>query len=455
MCAFIVRVILVCLVTNSVKSHGHDLHNQVATEGPYESAAIVYKWKTMEYEWPNASMKEQYVQNGKYIPKNSAINGIKIYKGKVYATIPRLKSGVPSTLNVIVEDANNITSETHLLRPFPSWDMQKLGDCHALQLVQGMEIDIETGWMWVVDTGFVPHDSTMVRPLDACAAKLVIFDLERGLEVHRYVFPKTTVGSGLFYLNDIVLGYSSGSARYAFISDTLDYKLVIYDYLLNISYTIGHQNMGVDPDFASINISGQVLQVPTGINGIAMSPDFKYLYYSSVAGINLYRVSTSILMQHPVIREDFFDDVKSMGRKASQGDGMAYGVSDCLYYSALGKNAVYKWDIKMDQKDGKMDMSQDSQMQLASDPRMDWVDTLAFDGEGYLWFTTNNMIKFIGDHGVEEDDYNFFVWKIYINDYSYLDRKHYGPTLGSSSLIFSFKLRLLSVLLQVILAFHW
>lgn len=118
-----------------------------------EGAEIVYQWNIVEYEWPNETYKSEEIANGNYIPENSAINGIKLYKGTVYVTVPRLKPGVPSTLNVIIAAPPGSNGSNYILRPFPSWDMQKLGNCEALQRVQSMEIDPNTGHMWVVDTG--------------------------------------------------------------------------------------------------------------------------------------------------------------------------------------------------------------------------------------------------------------------------------------------------------------
>lgn len=121
----------------------------------FQQAEVVYQWNIIEYEWPNDTVKQQGIADGTYIPENSAVNGIKVYKGKVYVTVPRLKPGVPSTLNVIVKSstATNPTSMDYVLRPFPNWDMQKVGNCEALQGVQSMEIDPHTGYMWIVDTG--------------------------------------------------------------------------------------------------------------------------------------------------------------------------------------------------------------------------------------------------------------------------------------------------------------
>ena len=120
---------------------------------------IIYQWNIVEFEWPNISMKEREIRNGNYIQTNSAINGIKTYKKKVYVTIPRLKAGVPCTLGVVVEHQDRqMANVSHVIRPFPDWDMQKLGDCRALQRVQSMEIDPQTGYMWIVDTGRISSD---------------------------------------------------------------------------------------------------------------------------------------------------------------------------------------------------------------------------------------------------------------------------------------------------------
>ena len=117
---------------------------------------IVYQWNIVEYEWPNGTMKQNEIDNGNYVPENSAVNGIKLYKDKVYVTVPRLKPNVPSTLNVVVKSPTssaNVTSEDYILRPFPNWAMQEVGNCEMFQGIQSMEIDPHTGYMWIVDTG--------------------------------------------------------------------------------------------------------------------------------------------------------------------------------------------------------------------------------------------------------------------------------------------------------------
>lgn len=413
------------------------------------SAEIVYQWNIVEYEWPNDTYKQEEIANGNYIPENSAINGIKLYDGKVYVTVPRLKPGVPSTLNVIIKAPATTNGSSYILRPFPNWEMQKLGNCEALQRVQSMEIDPNTGYMWIVDTGYIPRmENVEVQPVDSCPAKLIIFDLNTHKEIHRYIFPRMTVGFGLFYLNDIVLGYSENEARYAFMSDTLDYKLVVYDYKEDISYSYSHANMRADEEYINITISNMTLTgIITGINGIAMSPDFRYVYYSSVAGVGLHQVETSVLTSAKGNSAAFAASVRTIGEKVSPGDGMAYGSKNNLYYSALGPNAIYKWDISADLgPSGDFNtVPMISQSELVSHPLMQWVDTLALDDDGYLWFTTSRLNKFFSTEGIVHHEPNFFIWKIYVGDDHYLKRTHDAPTLGSQTNMASIVVLLLCV----------
>ena len=254
--------------------------DQVAGGCDAYHAELVYKWIGVDYDWPNATMKTQYIDQGLYNRTNNALNGIKLFNGRVYLTIPRLKSGVAASLAVIKDDG----TPSPPLSPYPNWDMHRFGDCGALQLVQSMEIDPNTGYMWILDTAFVPIGGVQVAI--KCPAKLVVWDIVRDIEVMRYSFPVETVGVGLFYLNDLVLDYVNGNVAYVYMSDTLGKKLVAYDVAQNVSYAFRHASMNSDMDHKTVTINGESTNVaPLGINGIAMSADFKYVYYSAVSGV--------------------------------------------------------------------------------------------------------------------------------------------------------------------------
>ena len=73
-------------------------------------------------------------------------------------------------------------------RPYPSWEMQTIGDCSSFQFIQSMEIDAN-GRMWMADNGYVGNTRT---PL--CPPKMYIIDLETDqiIKVHFLYHEKST-----------------------------------------------------------------------------------------------------------------------------------------------------------------------------------------------------------------------------------------------------------------------
>ena len=234
-----------------------------------------------------------------------------------------------------------------------------------------------------------------------------------------------------------MLGYENEAARYAFMSETLGYKLVVYDLAENRSYSYSHPSMDAVKEYINITIGNNTVKgIITGINGIAMSPDFKYIYYSAMAGVGLHQVETSVVTSANGDNEKFDDSVRTLGEKVNPGDGMAYGGRHNLYYSALGSFAVYRWDVKEDVKGGVdfKHVQLHSQSELVSHSLMDWVDTLALDDNGYLWFTTSRLHRLFSSDGIDHQEPNFFVWRVFVDDYSYMNKtfRFDYQTLGSA-----------------------
>ncbi|XP_033763033.1 protein yellow-like [Pecten maximus] len=387
-----------------------------------DNKRIMHSFTTIDYVWPNDTARSKALENEDYIPHNNIISGIKTYKNNVYVTVPRWRRGIPSTLNRVV-----VRNGTSVLQPFPSWEMQKIGDCQALQYVHSMEIDPNTGWMWIIDTGrinFFAADGTPTQNL--CPAKIVIYDINKMTEITRHVFPNRVANRNITFLNDIVVMYRGSSPRYAFISDALAFRLVVYDRIRNRSHFFSHPSMLPEPGNGNITILGETLPVSAGINGLALSASMRYVYFGPVSGYSLYQVPTYVA-RNP--RGNFGRFVRKVGNKPSQAAGMVYSRSNHLYFPALGSNSIYRWDIDRDRKNQRKSirrvMMKSVSKILSSDTCMSFVDILTFDTEGYLWFTVNKLHKYL----LQSMDFtgssgpNVLIWKVYVGEVGYLDRR--------------------------------
>lgn len=283
-------ILLVITVTLAIVSTNARLFD----EG--NGAQIVYKWTKLDYDWPNDQDRQNYIRNRSFIVQNNIITGIKVFQKRVYVSVPRWRQGVPATLNEVVINSKGEA----ILKPFPNWSMQEIGNCNAFQYVQSMEIDPNTGQMWIIDTG-----STNTRDTSGgtsrCNAKIIIYDIETKRIVQKHIFPENVVSKGRNFLNDLVIDYVDGQAKFAYISDAFigDPKLIVYDFVRDKSYFFQHKSMYPLNGYFEI-VTGNKLRwnATIPIDGIAMSPDFKFVYYCTLADRNLYRIATHILRSH-------------------------------------------------------------------------------------------------------------------------------------------------------------
>ncbi|KAJ1526935.1 hypothetical protein ONE63_008483 [Megalurothrips usitatus] len=133
----------------------------------------VYEWFKIDYAWPDENLKSAALRSSQYIPDNNALAGVKVWRDRMFLSVPRWKEGVPATLASVPAQPRG-GSNAPRLEPFPGWEWQELGNCSALQNVHGFEIDSENR-LWVLDSGRVHNKGR--TPENRCPPKLVIFDL--------------------------------------------------------------------------------------------------------------------------------------------------------------------------------------------------------------------------------------------------------------------------------------
>lgn len=106
------------------------------------SCELLYESVVLDWEWPDDSVKADYIARGEYSPEACQPSALKVGDNStIFVTVPRLrfKDGVPASLNtVILKDDDD---KQGVLRPYPNWEINKLGNCSGLQLPMSIAID--------------------------------------------------------------------------------------------------------------------------------------------------------------------------------------------------------------------------------------------------------------------------------------------------------------------------
>ena len=294
----------------------------------------VYNWPKISINWPNSSWASQH--GGKTVN----VIGIKVREESIYLTVPRWH-GNSHPLNVAVVPSpgeGEVLPKSSALSPYPSWEMQKIGDCEAFQFVQSMEVE-GAGLMWLPDNG----RQFRVRG-SPCSPKLVIMDLNTGTVVHSYNFPANIVPRSGSFLNDIALNVANPDDKFAYITDSDLGRLVVYSLKQDKSWLVQHSSMRADlagATFSFINPPARLRIADNNINGIAVSPAItgsKYIYYSPLTSLKMFRLDAAAANSENV--ENVGDSVVEVGEKRSQTDGLAMDDKGNLYMQEW--NSIYK-----------------------------------------------------------------------------------------------------------------
>ena len=233
----------------------------------------------MDFAWDAKHTKNAYVASGAFNVNKTIVTGIKVAnKGEIFVTVPRWFDGVPATLNKVALAADGGTAQNPVLTPWPSWDMNAIGNCSALQYLQSMEIDND-GIMWALDVGLV---NTIGGPTSTtCPPKMVFIDTQTGDTVgDPYIFPNDVFNHTSGFPNDLVI---DNAAQVAYISDTSNYgngAIIVFDRINRKSRRFHDDTMKADTtgdiDWSSITYpqSSAGFQT-TPQDGIALTPDGK------------------------------------------------------------------------------------------------------------------------------------------------------------------------------------
>ena len=301
--------------------------------------------------------------------------------GRIFMSFPRAFDQGPYC---VAETKNGKPSA------YPNAAVNRLSErpqAERLVSVQGLTVDAKDR-LWLLDLGIIK-----TNPTSYGGPKLVCVDLATNKIVKKILFPSKIAGPNA-YLNDVRVDLRRGAAGAAFISDSSEKGpngIVVVDLATGNSrrFLNNAPSVQAEPGFTPVVEGIPVLKrkargVPpkhdkTGVDGITLTPDGKYLYYCPNEGHHLYRVSTQMLADLKATDAQVSATVEDLGDKGFASDGIEADAAGNVYLTDYEHNAV-----KRRTQSGKY-------VTVAQGPLLVWPDSISFRSDGVMFFTADQL----------------------------------------------------------------
>ncbi|EHA23972.1 hypothetical protein ASPNIDRAFT_39979 [Aspergillus niger ATCC 1015] len=265
--------------------------------------------------------------------------------------------------------------------------------------VQSVVIDSKDR-LWILDTGRANTANNTLLLSSYGGPKLVGVDLTTNKVFKTILFPRDAVyadSNETQYPNDVRfdlrpdLPNTSGQGI-AYLTDSSPEGrngLIVVDLGTGKAWRQldGLAITKAESDFRAF-IWGDVVDVSTGTDGIALSADGETLYFGVVSGRDIYSIPTAVLRDDSAAGRT--KAVKSVSKIVQKGvsDGYETDSEGRIYVGSFESNAinvVYPGNASVET--------------FVRDPRMGWTDTMSVvslggngtEGRGYLYFTENQL----------------------------------------------------------------
>lgn len=304
--------------------------------------------------------------------------------GRAFVSTPRLiAADAPATLSLLDTRSSGGPAR---LTAFPSEQGNAVSQAPASHLrnVLGFHVDRRNGWLWALDMGFVAGEAEA----PAGAQKLVVYELRSGRVVKRIALDGVADRQGSF-LNDVAV---DEVRRTAYIADSGLRSapdnlagLIVVDFASGRSRRVLHRHPAVMPEPGAKVVShGEEVwpgnPLVLGINGIALSPDARTLYWTVTTGRHAFAMDTQLLRQAGASEARIADAVRLIGDVGGNTDGIVTDRDGRLYITDVSRNGI----VRHDPATQAMDL-------VASDAGIFWPDTPAITPDGFLVFSASRL----------------------------------------------------------------
>lgn len=287
----------------------------------------------------------------------------------------RVFTNYPLWTDIYKYAVTEVSGSNKLPYPDISWNSWKPGDAgdHKWVCVQALHAD-DSNSLWVVDPA-----SPLQKGVYQNSQKLVKIDLATNQIIRSYSLAGATdMGS---YANDVRIDHAHQSA---YLTNSSEGGILIVDFKTEKVRQVlkGHPSVISDPAY-TLTIDGRVIKKNGSVfkvnsDGLALSPDNKFLYYKPLSDDKLYRIQTVFLMDTSLDDAVLGSKVEDLGH-FSTTDGMIFDKQGNLYLGDLEHHRIMKID-------STLHMSS-----VIQDTRLVWPDSYQVTDDGWLYISCSQI----------------------------------------------------------------
>jgi sugar lactone lactonase YvrE len=295
-------------------------------------------------------------------------------EGRIFASAPAAESG-----DRLVE----VNAQTGAVTPYPNqaWNTSGTDTEHEWAVPQAMWVDT-ADHLWVLDSG----RAVLTAASPGAKPKLVEFDLSSNKAIRSYGFDGTVAPTDS--LNDVRIDLLHG---YAYLTNVGNRGSLV---ALNLKtgrsrqVLVGDRSTFADPQ-QHLMIGDQPAETNDGkqvaihADGIALSPDAKWIYYRPLTDHNYWRVPTSALIDARLTPVQMSRKVQYLGSAELTG-GLIMDQHGTLYGGDLEHSTIVALDI--DPATHKVK----SRLFVRAPGRLSWADGFAIS-QGYLYIADSHL----------------------------------------------------------------
>ncbi|WP_426491006.1 SMP-30/gluconolactonase/LRE family protein [Hymenobacter sp. 102] len=306
------------------------------------------------------STLEPVAEFGRHQPIGVAVS----QQNRIFVTFPKKPKDYDFGLAEIVNGQR---------RPFPDalwnqWDSTKAAGRWVN--VQALFVD-RNDHLWVLDPANPGDEAPLKEGVKLVHLNLATNKVER---IYRFEdLPRERSG-----LNDVRVDTEQ---QVAYLSDPKLAALVVLDLRTGRSRLVlqGHKSVLAAPGFV-LRIDGKEVKDKNGkpfssnVNGIALTHDFRYLYYRAINQTKLYRIATEALRDASLSPAQVAAQVEEIG-EVGISHGMLADAAGNVYLTDSPHNAVRRVTPA-----GRLET-------VVQDARLLWPDSFGLGPGGYLYLT--------------------------------------------------------------------